>query len=223
MSRKTNLIGYPIVIILTAIITFLVGTCNDPIKPPIDDVPKEIISFNDAVELYQSYTKNRACIIEIFESKRDSTLASLCPSDRKPKKIQPTRSLFLTKEFLNEYTSYIDKITSERKIKISGYRLYLANYPDKEKFEDGKPIPDPRRNTIFIAPTIARGNSHLGFTIFDNDDGTFKKVILEEEFKKGMFGTNQVPEKANTASFFSFMMTNGGQTSTIGNELGSYP
>lgn len=227
MDKKTNLIGYPIVIILTAIITFLILKNCDKSgpEPPIVIAPKEIISLEDAKQLYYSYSDNRACIIEVFEGQRDSTLTSLCPTNRKPnEKFVPSRSFHLTKEFLNQYIAYLDKITDT--IDITGYRLYLGNYPDAKEFKDGKPIPDPRRNTFFIAPTtlIPGSDLHRGFTFVDrNNDGVSEVLFLEDELDRKRSNQNTQSAKINTAGFFSFASTRGRDRSTLANELGGHP
>ncbi|PKV49378.1 hypothetical protein ATE84_1400 [Aquimarina sp. MAR_2010_214] len=226
MDKKTNFIGYPIVIIITAILTFLViRKCENP-DLPIVTKPKEIISFKDATELYNSYTKNRVCVIKTFEGKRDYILDSLCPTTRKPNdEFMPSRSFYLSKKFLDQYIAYVNQITPDT-IDITGYRLYLGNYPDKEKFDDGKSIPDPRRNTFFIAPTTLKGDTdlHRGFTFVDrNSDGKPEIIFLENEFDHQKYGQNLNQTKINTASFFSFINAYGPEKSTIGNDVGSHP
>ncbi|WP_438710367.1 hypothetical protein ACSTS3_15300 [Aquimarina muelleri] len=226
MDKRSNLIGYPIVIIITAIITFLLlKKCEKP-DPPTVDPPKEIISFKDAIELYRTYTNNRSCVIEVFESKRDSSLTNLCPSKRKPiANFVPSRSFHLNKEFLNQYMAYINQVTPDS-IAVTGYRLYLGNYPDTTNLSSGKPVPDPRRNTFFIAPTTLLGNSstHRGFTFVDqNNDGKPEVLFLEDELDNLKNPNPSSPKtKINTANFFSFSSQNGG-TSTIANDLGGSP
>lgn len=231
-NRVNNLIGYPIVAILAALITYFY-TKNDPVTQPDPDPtqPEEIISFKDAVQLYRSYSKNRACIITAFEG-RDSLITKLCPTDRKADpRFVPSRSFHLSDTFLEQYTAYVRSITPDS-IKISGYRLYLGNYPDAEKFVDGKPIPDPRRNTFFIAPTTLFGNKelHRGYTFLDRDgDGEAEIIFLEdilEESGEGGLGAldKQIHPNINTASFFSFSSAlQGGENSTLANEIGGHP
>ncbi|MCK8522517.1 hypothetical protein M0D21_13110 [Aquimarina sp. D1M17] len=231
-NRVNNLIGYPIVAILAALITYFY-TKNDPVTQPDPDptTPEEIISFKDAVQLYRSYSKNRACIIKAFEG-RDSLITKLCPTDRKANpEFMPSRSFLLKDTFLEEYIAYVKSITPDS-VKITGYRLYLGNYPDADKFVDGKPIPDPRRNTFFIAPTTRseRDGIHKGYTFLDrNNDGKpeliFLEDIIDELRPDGLGNLNQVQQsKINTASFFSFSSAlQGGENSTLANEIGGSP
>ena len=230
MKNRTNFIGYPIVAIIAALITYYCTREPGPVIPdPVK--PKEIISFNDAVQLYSSYTQNRACLIKTFESKQDSLLGKLCPSDRKPDpRFVPSRSFYLNKKFLDQYISYVKWVTPDS-IDITGYRLYLGNYPDAEKFEDGRPIPDPRRNTFFIAPTTLVGSSdlHRGYTFVDrNNDGKQELVFLEDVLeeieygKQGALNTEMI-QKIQTAGFFSAFTGTQEDQSTLGNEVGGYP
>ncbi len=231
MRNKTNLIGYPIVAIIAALITYYCTREPGPGIPTDAEQPEEIISFKDAVQLYRTYSVNRSCVIKTFEGKRDGTLDSLCPTNRKPDpNFVPSRSFHLSDTFLSQYIEYIKKITPDS-IAITGYRLYLGNYPDAPTFEDGKPIPDPRRNTVFIAPTtlLGGGDVHRGYTFFDrNNDGRPEVVFLEDildELGSGGLGAlnEKVHPKVNTASFFSFLTTTQEHQSTIANDLGSYP
>ncbi|WP_109301544.1 hypothetical protein [Aquimarina sp. AU474] len=231
MRNKTNLIGYPIVAIIAALITYFCTRGPGPVIPTEPTQPEEIISFKDAVQLYRTYTVNRSCIIKTFEGGRDGVLDSICPSDRKPDpKFVPSRSFHLSDTFLNQYIAYIKDITPDS-IAVTGYRLYLGNYPDAPAFPDGKPIPDPRRNTFFIAPTtlLGGGDVHRGYTFFDrNNDGKPEVVFLEDildELGSGDLGTlnEKVHPKVNTANFFSFLTTAQEHQSTIANEVGGYP
>ncbi|TPN86166.1 hypothetical protein [Aquimarina algicola] len=232
MERKTSLIGYPIVIIITIIITFLViKKCDNP-TPPVDP-PEEIISLNDAIELYSEYTTNRSCIIKAYEGGKDSIINTLCPSKRKPDlNFIPSRAFHLEEEFLEQYLAYIKQVTGDT-VKVSGYRLYLGNYPDSTNLRDGKGIRklDKRRNTIFIAPTMfhEQTNAHRGFTFIDkNNDGKVELQFIEELLESGESpvgeGKESQDSRINTASFFSFYSTSfNDEISTIANELGGSP
>jgi len=227
MERKTNFIGYPIVIILTALITYfcLKKTGSDPTNPPVVPTPDEIITLQDAFQLYETYSKNRACIIDAYEGRVDSTLNTLCTSDR-PRDLGfvPSRSFELEKEFLEQYLAYIDYVTGDS-IPITGYRIFLGNYPNKDKLISGRPIPDPRRNTIFIAPTTFQNGSSRAFTFTkdQNNDGKPDLLFLQDTFEKGIGNRNHAKAKANTASFFSFSTMYDDEFSTIANEVGGHP
>ena len=232
MKNRTNFIGYPIVAIIVALITYYCTREPGPVIPDPDPIkPKEIISFNNAVQLYNSYSKNRSCVIKAFEN-RDSIISGICPSDRKPNpEFMPSRSFLLTDKFLDQYLAYVKKITPDS-VRTTGYRLYLGNYPDAEKFEDGKPIPDPRRNTFFIAPTTfsERDGIHKGYTFVDrNNDGKPELIFLEDVIDglspKGLGNLKQpLHATMNTASIFSFFSTiEDDELSTIANDLGGSP
>jgi len=232
-------IGYLIVLILAAVIGAYIANCcikNKESEPVVvnSKPPKEIISFNDALQLYGGYTDNRACVIERFERGKDSMLLSNCNPKRK---INPNfiaaRSFFLPSDFLKHYMAYVKKISSENGVKdITGYRLYLGNYPQEGSFEDGKPIPDPSRTTFFIAPTTITQGSKLnkGFTFTDDNNDGKPELILLEDFlekkqnnKQGVLN-NKTPQGIKTASFFSFSTTSQNfEISTLANDLGSYP
>ncbi|WP_281989383.1 hypothetical protein [Aquimarina aggregata] len=227
MERKTNFIGYPIVIILTALITYfcIKKIDSNPVDPSVVPPPPEIITLQDAFQLYETYSKNRACIIDVYEGRVDSTLNTLCTSDR-PRDLGfvPSRSFELEKEFLEQYLAYIDYVTGDS-IPITGYRIFLGNYPNKDKLISGRPIPDPRRNTIFIAPTTFQNglNQAFTFTKDQNNDGRPDLLFLKDTFEKGVGNQNHAKAKINTASFFSFSAMLNDELSTIANDIGSYP
>ncbi|WP_271767292.1 hypothetical protein [Aquimarina algiphila] len=229
MDRKTNSIGYLPVIIITAIITAIIMyiiLCRimKP-DPPIVDKPNEIISIKDAVELHLSYRKNRSCIIKAYEG-QDSTITTLCSTRRTPNpNFVPSLAFDLDKKFLEQYMLYINQITADS-IDITGYRLYLGNYPDSTYFADGRIVKDPRRNTFFIAPTTLIENETRGYTFVDrNNDGQQEILFLEDEFdfRTSTPGQNPPKTKINTASFFSFSSQGGGDQSTVANEIGGHP
>lgn len=229
MDRKTNPIGYLIAIALTAIITYLIVKNFDKPDPPVVDVdpPKEIITLPDAFQLYETYSRNRSCLIDIYEAKIDSTLNTLCPSDR-PSDIGfvPSRSFHLDKKFLEQYLAYINQVTGDT-IEITGYSIFLGNYPNKDRLISGKPINDPRRNTIFIAPTTFQNGTKtptpFTYTEDQNNDGKPDLLFLNDEFERRT-PTQQKPKaKVNTASFFSLSPPPYGVPSTIANEVGGYP
>lgn len=190
----------------------LINENTRPIKKP-----KQIISLEDATELYNSYTTNRVCIINAYENGKGN-IRDICPTERKPKKIIPARSAFMEYKVLKQYIAYVEQETSKRKIPITGFRFYFSNYPDKEKFEDGRPIPSPRRNTFFAAPTIKKESKNLGFTIFESEDGSFETRILEEIFEN----QTKIGKNINKASFFNINQEFREVSLEI-NDVGSHP
>lgn len=96
----------------------------------------------------------------------------------------------------------------ENEAKLSGedlstLRFYFANYPDEDKFPDGKPVVHRRQNSIMMSPTVKRdGKDHIFYTT-DGTDGKRKIVLLENDFKrKGADGTegNEKSDEKSEAS-----------------------
>ncbi len=181
--------------------------------------PKEIISLGNATELYNSYSINRACVIEAFEIGKGN-IRDICKTEREPKKITPARSSFIEYKVLKQYIAYVEQETAKRKIPLTGFRFYFSNYPDKKYFNDKRPIKSPRRNTFFIAPTINKDSKNLGFTIFESNDGNFETRILEEFFETQQ--NTILGKKLNKAGFLNFSQEPIEISLQI-NDVGSHP
>lgn len=168
---------------------------EEPMGPEQEKVspPEGIISLEESKSLYDNYTKNRADMIQSFETERDSAGRFI-----------PARFTAFSYEDIKQYMAYVEQEAHEAGVKVASLRLYFANYPDKRDFPDGKKVVHPRQNSIFIVPTTMIDGKELGFYI--GTDGKAQPI-------KGVVGNSETGEKVepdtSEASFFPNLFQSG--------------
>lgn len=198
-------------LLLLAFLSTLFFSCQE-IGSDHTDPPKEIISVEQAREMYNAYSERRVPIIQQYE---DSIVSDTSP-------FTPTRYAEYDLETLKRYVAYIEYEAKRANVDIKTLRFYLANYPNIDKFKNGETVKYPRRNSFFVLPTMAYEGKNVGFSIEDID-GTptavpINKGIAREEKQEG--GSADTTGQVNEAGFF---MSNGavimgGSTSLILND-----
>lgn len=161
--------------------------------------PSNIVSLEQAKSIYDNYTEHRVNLIERYETEQ-----------RAPKeKFEPARFVDFDYEVLKEYIAYVDQEAEKAGVKkVTKLRMYFANYPNEDKFPDGKKVVHLRKNSIFLLPTMAADNGNYGFYI--GDDGKPKLIAdWTSEYNNGLENPNQKSQKseANLVSNF-FKSTN---------------
>ena len=131
----------------------------NPKSPPIIDAPANIISLNEANTIYDNYSEHRVSLIEPYETKQ-----------RQPdEKFEASRFVDFDYDSLKQYIAYIDQEAHSGGVnKVTKLRLYFANYPNEEKFPNGKKVIHKRQNSIFMVPTLEKDGINYGFFIGSN-------------------------------------------------------
>ncbi len=135
-------------------------------EPPQEEKvspPEGIISLEESKSLYDNYTKNRLDMIQKYEAERSPDEAFI-----------PARLTAFTYADIKQYMAYVEQEAKEAGVKIESLRFYFANYPDQERFPDGKKIVHPRQNSIFVVPTTILDGEEYGFYI--DADGKAKPI-----------------------------------------------
>lgn len=149
--------------------------------------PEGIISLEESKSLYDNYSRNRADLIQQFEAEQNND-----------ENFQVARFTSFDYATIKQYISFIEQEADSANVDISSLRLYFANYPNKEKFPDGKKIVHPRQNSIFIVPTLNIDGQDYGFYI-DKDGNA--KLIKDAVGAEGMGSTL----RNGNRSYASFM------------------
>ena len=123
---------------------------------PIVEAPANIISLNEANDIYDNYSKHRVGIIETYETQQ-----------RLPEeKFEASRFVDFDYETMKQYIAYLDQEAAAGGVKkITKLRLYFANYPNDDKFPNGKNVIHKRQNSIFMVPTLDEKGVNYGFFI----------------------------------------------------------
>lgn len=156
--------------------------------------PKQIVTVEHAKDMYDAYSKHRVPIIEAYE---DSVR-------RNEAKFDVARYVYYDYETIKQYLAYIEQEAAAADVKISKLRFYFSNYPDKEKFPDGRTILHPKQNSIMISPTLDKGDRDYLFYTTDGEQGKRKAVLLDDRFdpeKEQGMGAATRPTQRNEASF----------------------
>lgn len=122
---------------------------KETVKPPSD-----IISIQDSKSLYDNYTRNRVAPIMAYELETNQDEA-----------FKAARFVDFDYDTIKQYIAYVEQEAKKAKVDVSTFRLYFANYPNTEKFPDGKKVVHPRQNSIFLLPTLEEGGQNFGFYI----------------------------------------------------------
>ncbi len=168
-----------------------------------EEVDKIIIPNDQAKELYDTYTIRREGLIRDFENAQDSLGNQGASDDHDQKRqnkedgsqkavqqsndqqndtgFQVVRYGFSDFQSLKKYMTFIEQEAERANVNISTLRFYFANYPDKDKFNNGNPVKEPRRNTLVFVPTVNTGKGEYAFYTADDDDGLRKAFLLSEE------------------------------------------
>lgn len=175
MKNPKNLLSLSLVIS-----TLLFISCGEQTKESEDaekrtgtevEAPEQIISIEEAKSMYDDYTKRRVGLIQKFEdsinvSKKDTT------------KFDVARYTFYDYKTIKQYLEYIEKAAEEAGVEISTLRFYHSNYPDQEKFANGKPIVHPRQNSVFIIPAMEFEGEQYAFTTEETGEAGKKRAVL---------------------------------------------
>jgi hypothetical protein len=165
---------------IVSLLTFVVvlfSACEEP-KPKDDEpilveAPKQIISIEQAKQMYDTYSERRIPIIKEYEGlNNDST------------EFMPTRLAEYDYETLKQYLSYIENEAREAGVEINKLRFYLVNYPDAEKFDDGTPVKYPRQNSFFMVPTLKRDGGDYAFLTDDDGQGNRVAVLVKDRVRR---------------------------------------
>ncbi|MEM9000425.1 MAG: hypothetical protein AAGB24_09175 [Bacteroidota bacterium] len=155
------------------------------VKPPDD-----IVTLEEAKSIYDNYSKFRVNLIHDFETQVRA------PEE----KFIPARFVDFDYETIKQYIAYVDQEAAKAGVKkVTKLRMYFANYPEEEKFPDGKAVMYPRQNSIFILPTLDVNGENAGFYI--GKDG---KAELIQKWTETMQKEMGLAEQKNQKALAGF-------------------
>ncbi len=205
-------------ILILLFINLFLFSCQDAsthTDPLYEGPPKEhIISVERAQEMFDAYSNRRVPIIQEYENK-------LVP-DQAP--FTPTRYAEYDLKTIKQYIAFIEHEAEQAEVNINTLRFYLSNYPNSDKFPNGDAVKYPRRNSLFVVPTMDYEGTNVGFSI-EEVDGKYTAVPINRRIptQEGNQDKGQVDStgQMNEAGFFisnSTSVQGGGTTSLILND-----
>ncbi len=171
-------------------------------KQDYKGAPEQIITLGQAKELFDNYTERRVHLIEEYESRDNSG------------SFDASRYGEYDYETIKQYLAFIEHEAEAANVKISKLRIYFGNYPEKEKFEDGRAVKYPRKNTFLILPTLNKGGDDYGFYINQGADGKKEALLITDRFPQD---PNQKMGNIRTESksYASFLPNSAATSSTM--------
>ena len=169
------------------------------------EVPKQIISLEEADSLYVNYKNRRVKFIEKMEAGSQT--------DGKP--FVPTQFVSFDIKVLKEYIGYVEQEAKKGGTTADSLRIYFGNYGNTStKY--------PKQNTVFLLPTAAVNNDYGG--IFIDSEGKAKLVRdwVNEQLDGGLKG-NQKSEASILPSFSSASPLQEGTSLTLNFGQGGPP
>ncbi|WP_339708677.1 hypothetical protein [uncultured Kriegella sp.] len=145
--------------------------------------PKQIVTIEHAKEMYDSYGKHRVPLIQTYEDNGRSTDKTEAQAEEATK-FDVARYVYYDYDTIKQYLEYIEKEAAAADVEISQLRFYFSNYPDKDKFPDGRPVVHPKQNSVMISPTIKKGERDYIFYTADGEGGKREAVLLSDNFDK---------------------------------------
>lgn len=163
---------------------------SGPVKPP-----KQIISVERAAEMYDSYSSRRVPIIKKYEDGLDPNSPPFTP----------TRYIEYDLETIKNYVAYVEYKAQQAEVDIKTLRFYLSNYTSDEKYPNGDIVRYPKRNSIFMLPTMEYEGENVGFSV-EEVDGKYNAVPISKSVatrdQKQRKEQNVPKDQLNEASFF---------------------
>ncbi|NJB37376.1 hypothetical protein [Croceivirga sp. JEA036] len=125
--------------------------------------PKQIISIEEADQLFTNYTERRANAILKME---------LAEQAAEEKEFVPTRFVTFDINVLKEYIAFVEQEGKKGGTQVDSLRVYLGNYgKNKESWKKKK------RNTVFFVPAAKTAEGYGGIFI-----GDLGKAMLIRDF-----------------------------------------
>jgi hypothetical protein len=178
-----------------AIIAFSFTSCKPDGKDPEGGgqtneiaAPDQIVSVEQARAMYNNYTERRVPLIQHYEdsinrSRGNNKMQRDNQAQGDSITFDVARFTYYDLETIKQYISYIEQEAQRANVEISSLRLYFSNYPDQEKFESGNPVVHPRQNSLFMIPTIKKGDREYGFSVISDDEGKWSPVLLGDQLQ----------------------------------------
>ena len=163
-----------------AILTFTFTSCNEAGKknpqqqkeePKEIEAPENIISLEEANDIFENYTKHRVATIENYETRER-------PSEET---FKATRFVSYDLKTIKDYITFVEQESKKAGVTPNTLRFYFANYPDEDKFPKGEKVVHKKQNSIFILPTLNEKGQDYGYYIGEDGKAKFIKDWKAEQ------------------------------------------
>jgi hypothetical protein len=173
-----------ILLFISSIISCTSKTTTESIDKTNSKRPSQAITYKEMASMFKAYDKGQRKVLNKFikkKSKGKDTIATL--------------SEFFTISELKQYIAYVERLSAEKEIELTGIRIFTSAYPSNYK------IPEYRnRVTFMLAPTAKINGRDVAYEPLKS--GIKKPVSMMSVLRKYADSTTI---KVNRASLFPML------------------
>ena len=163
-----------------------VNTKEDVAKScyPNNDRPTQAISYQEMASMFNEYDNGQKNVLDEYITKKTNGRDSVA-----------TISQFFSIEELKQYIAYIEKLSDEKEIDLTGIRIFTAAYPSDYKKEEYR-----NRVSFILAPTTNIGeNKNVAYEPLKS--GIKKPVSMQSVLNKYASATTRNVDRASVFPF----------------------
>lgn len=165
--------------------------------------PAQAINYEEAASMFKTYDNGQKKVLDEYIIKRSRGKDSIS-----------TVSIFFEIDELKQYIAYIERLSKEKEIELTGIRIFNAAYPadyEKEEYQN--------RTTTILFPTANIGDKkNIAYEPLES--GIKKPVSMQSILKHYM---NNKVEEVNEASFLFNLQGGGRKSSGLNRGVGAPP
>lgn len=188
--------------------TFLIISCqnekpSDCLEKENSKRPAQAINYEEAASMFKTYDNGQKKVLDEYIIKRSRGKDSVS-----------TVSIFFEIDELKQYIAYIERLSKEKEIELTGIRIFNAAYPadyEKEEYQN--------RTTTILFPTTNIGDKkNIAYEPLES--GIKKPISMQSILKHYM---NNKVEEVNEASFLFNLQGGGRKSSGLNRGVGAPP
>lgn len=134
---------------------------------PNNSRPLQAITYEEMVEMMFAYDKGAKKVLDKYMKKVSGGKDTIS-----------TVYNWYKLDDLKQYIAYIEKISKEKNIPVTGFRIYPSSYPKNYKVKNLQ----GRQTLIFTPTTLINGNKDVAFEPLYSEIG--KPILIDDFLKK---------------------------------------
>jgi hypothetical protein len=157
--------------------------------------PNQAITYQEMADMFKEYDDGQKKVLDKYITKKSKGKDSVA-----------TISQFFSLSELKQYIAYIEKLSKEKEIDLTGIRIFTSAYPSNYKVEEYQ-----NRISFILAPTTNIGNKkNVAYEPLKSEIG--KPVSMQSILDQY---ASETTKKVNRASIFSLTLRQGDRSSAL--------
>ncbi|MFY9242985.1 MAG: hypothetical protein WAO74_08160 [Polaribacter sp.] len=172
-------------LVVSSLILSCASESNNQVKKASSKRPTQAITYPEMAAMFKEYDNGQKKVLDGYIKKKS-----------KGKDTIATISEFFTIEELEQYLSYVKRLSAEKEINLTGIKIFTSAYPSDYK------IPEYRnRVTFMLAPTAKIKGKNVAYEPLKS---TMRKPVSMQSVLNEY--ADETTKKVNRASIFSFQI-----------------